>query len=761
MKKVRLASTVLLIIWSIGATSCKEEVNNAKIEEIPITLSAGIKGVKTRAIDTNWKQNDCIGLHTFNAGTTDFAHSQHNYRYTTQGDGSFNCETESTIYYPLDGSEIDVRGYYPYDATMEDNCLCKVNVSDQSDLAAINLMTFDCYKGASKKKPNVSVTFKHRLTKLIFKIRHEDPDKEVRIKNVLIEGMNTKATFCLFKEKLFIDSNSEQDLNLEVSGSAVEAIVLPREAEAGIKLTFISDEDVEFTAFLSGDQELKAGYKYTFNVELKDKEVPIVIKGIIQDWVEGGDVTVDSHPVIIGQGGGPSTGFKKDDVITLYNDDLEITKFTYNGTKWTPETPLYWENIGDGYSKYLTLRAEFVRTAALHTSQLPEVMLAEITCERFQDINLNFSLVPAKVEFTLKSEADDDSQEYSVAELAGATIVLPNYVTEYTIENGVLDKGTATGTVSVVSGAALILPQEITGTVARVTIGNNTYLVPANPKIAFKEGEITKITVNVTKTGVNGFSASYSEWEWDEVVNNLTALGLTTPGTTNNFAPGDVLSLYYDNQSDEETKVGDFEYQGENKWTTTPPVYWEGLNHLTQYNFYAVSTLRDATANSNQMDDVMYAEHKGVSKFGGINLAFTKKTAKIEVILESKTGTFSSAELASAVVTLPGYTIGAKYNGLTYVPGNSTGSIKADKTTGELKWTALFEPQTITKDETIINININNNNYEVVKKDTDTAFEVAKRYVYKVNISKAGLEFVTGYAVWEPGGEEDIDIELE
>lgn len=762
MKRMRLLSIVFLAIWSIWTTSCKkEEENQTKTNEIPITLSGGIKGVKTRAVDATWGENDCIGLHTFHTGTTDFAHGRHNHRYTTtRGDGYFDCASGNPIYYPLDGAEIDLRGYYPYDPEMEESCLANVDVSNQSDLSAINLMTFDCFKAASKKNPNVSVTFKHRLTKLIFNIRHEDPDKEVRIKNILIKGMKTTGKFCLFKEQLFIDSDSDRDINLSASGTTAQAIVLPREAQEGIHLTFISEDDVEFTALMSADQQLKAGYKYTFNVELRDKEVPIVIKGIIQDWTDGGPVTVDSHPVIIGTGGGPSTGFKPDDVITLYHDDLEITKFKYDGAKWTPETPLYWENIGDGYSKHLTLRAEFVRTPAIHTSQLDEVMLAEVNCERFQDITLPFTLVPAKVVFELISEANEPSQRYSQSQLDEATLLLPGYITEYTITNGVFTPGTLTGDVTVVDNTALILPQEKTGTIAQLTIAGNTYVLSGNSGITFEKGKVTKIKVNVIKTGVNGFGASYTDWIWDGTETKLTTLSLTTPGTTTDFVAGDKLSLYYDDLLNTKRKIGDFQYQGSNQWTTTPAVYWETIDPLAAYNFYAVSTLKSAPIHSNQMDDVMYAEHTGVSKFGSVNLAFTKKTAKIEIILK-ETGTFSEAELESANIILPSYAIGAKFDGWEYKTGITTGNIIASKTSEKLKWEVLIEPQTIKKGNHIITVNINGNPYHVVRNDDNTVFDVAKRYIYRIEISKAGLEFNASYSTWVHDKDEDQDIEIE
>ena len=758
-----MRSRIRLTLWvgfvmSLLLSSCSDTekgVSDTGTSHVVITA-----GIKTRAIDASWHQGDCIGLISFKTDGGDPIAHHHNCRYTTHaGDGNFHADEDNTIYFPLDGSEIDLIGYYPHCADIGNDYIYKVNVSAQDDRPAIDLMTFDRYSGASKNNPNVNVVFKHRLSKLIFNFRLEDRSENLKIKNLVISGMRTEGSFNLLTNELLNHADTQKDLVVPVEALSAAAIVLPRAAGEGILFTVTLENDTEYEVQLHSEQELKAGYKYTFNVLLRDKETPAVISAIVQDWETGNNVEIDTRPIIIEQAPGESVGFQSGDVLTLYCENDEVGEFLFDGQQWDSTNPLYWENVGDGCSEEVTLRAGYTRADALDDTQLPEIMLAEVVCKRFEGIKIPFRLVPAKLVFILKSESTDNKQTFTPEELSSAKIELPEFISEYSVTNGIFASGTQKGTIKVVENTALVIPQEKGGILAKITIDGKEYVAPLGSNMVFDGGMLYTLTINVLKTQATSITASYTEWVADGTDHNLTALVIAGGGgVTSNFKEDEKLSLYYGNISATKVKVSEFAYEGNNYWSSSPLAYWENLDDLTSYNFYATSILSGAPANSNQMDDVMYAETYGLNIFATIDLAFTKMTSRVLVVLQSND--FTNDELATAVITLPDYKIGGAYSGIEFVSGSDRGVITTTATAVAHTWSALVEPQTISAGSTVVNVKIGENNYQV-SKTVDTLFDVAKTHTLKVTVSKTGIDISTSYSDWEPGDEENVNVVLD
>lgn len=750
-KPMRLTAIFLLSLFVLFAASCKDDAENKpQPERIPVLLSAGIK---TRAVDATWAEGDCIGLHMFKTGTTTFIDNQHNYRYSTRiGDGVFDADGNNIVYYPLDGSTVDIRGYYPYQGDLGEDCLCGVDLGDQSNLAAINLMTFDCYKGASRNNPSITVTFKHRLTKLIFNLRRED-NKLIGIKSVSVSGMKTKGSFCLFKEQLTVESNSVNDLDVPVNNNHAQAIVMPRDAGEGVVFIITSEDDVEYAVKLDPEQELKAGFKYTFNVLLRGGETPTVIKGIIQDWTDGGSISVDSRPVRINtEPGGPgvSVGFAENDVVKLYWEDLEVVTYTFDGGQWLPDTPVYWENIGDGISETVKLRAEYVRKAALDDSQLPEVFLSETTCTRYGSVGLNFELVPSKVVFRLKSEGESDAV-FTPEELETATILMPEYLKGYTLANGNFTTDGTRGNIEVVDRTALIIPQTKENDLADITLNGNTYKLSGTKAQEFLAGKVYTITVNLLKSQLNpAFNLSYTDWtDGDFTGLNGTPVNFAVSGETRNFLENDEFTLYLDGQS---AAIDTYKYKN-SKWVGSKEIYWEEVGDgVSPTVTFRAEFKRNEKMDNTQMDEIFTAQAV-CNRFGLVELDFKPVPAKIRIVLESESATepdkkFKIDELKAASVTLIQYNTGGSITNGVYTPGATTLDIPAiSSSINQTYKEALIEPQ--KKNGILAVVTMNGNKYNI-ERSTELDFQAGKVYTITVNMLKSTVNpsFKIGYTDW-------------
>ena len=134
-------------------------------------FSATIGELQTRVTDNSWDTGDAIGIYAINAGNAlsdaTIFDEKSNVKYTTTGDGTFT-PVGAPINFPETG-ELDFVSYYPYNAAITD-FKYTIDVSSQSNLAAIDLLYSDNAKGESKDINDVDLDFNHALSKLVFSV---------------------------------------------------------------------------------------------------------------------------------------------------------------------------------------------------------------------------------------------------------------------------------------------------------------------------------------------------------------------------------------------------------------------------------------------------------------------------------------------------------------------------------------------------------------------------------------------------------------
>lgn len=177
MKRINVYP-LLGIILAVSFFSCSDDIhdnpgNDDKVQAVIQT------GITTKASDATWDVDDAIGIAMMNPAQTEFIDNIYNYRYyTPTGTPAFTPSSDSDIlYFPVDGSSVYFKGYYPYTADLPQDMTIPVSVEDQSDLPIIDVMTTEHLSGFSKADPNVHLRMHHRLSKVIFKYR-VSPDME-------------------------------------------------------------------------------------------------------------------------------------------------------------------------------------------------------------------------------------------------------------------------------------------------------------------------------------------------------------------------------------------------------------------------------------------------------------------------------------------------------------------------------------------------------------------------------------------------------
>ncbi len=289
-----LVVTVLLLL-----AGCGNDNEGATTPESDGRVALQVSGgIQTRATDTAWEANDAIGIYMLKAGTTGISEGAENRSYTTADGGSaFAPAAGQTIYFPIDGSKVDFKAYYPYQATLTDGAM-ELDVSDQTDLAALDLMTAAVAttetKPLDKNHPAVAFTFSHRLTKLELTIAPGNGITAGDLEGLTVEITRQRTSGSYAPLSGDFNVNDEQvktvTMNTAADGTSAQAILLPNtdginSVVPGRELVFTLTSGEMFYYAIPDDKFFKPGDKNLYNITINRTSVEVT--ATIEDWNPG------------------------------------------------------------------------------------------------------------------------------------------------------------------------------------------------------------------------------------------------------------------------------------------------------------------------------------------------------------------------------------------------------------------------------------------------------------------------------------------
>ena len=263
---------------------------------IPLEVTGGISA-QTRAADAAWAASDAIGIYMLKSGTTDIAESAANRRYTTaQGDGRFSADAGASIYYPIDGSKVDFLAYYPHSASGVADGKYALDLSDQSHLPAIDLMSASV-SGKDKSAPGVAFNFHHLLTKLELVNTPGTGITASELEGMTVEitytGQRTAASYDILFEALNVaDALTTVTLNTSADGKKSAAILFPNTETTvnpivpGRQLVFtLKTGGEKFYWNIPDDKSFNAGEKNIYTITINRSGLEVTSS--ITDWTSG------------------------------------------------------------------------------------------------------------------------------------------------------------------------------------------------------------------------------------------------------------------------------------------------------------------------------------------------------------------------------------------------------------------------------------------------------------------------------------------
>ena len=293
-------NTCFVMLAALMMAGCSNEVEEQVMDSrrVPLQINGDINMLMTRAADNHWDPQDAIGVYMVNAENNSIVDEVSNYRYEVidKDNGNFSpADENNTAYFPDDGTAVNVVAYYPQGDVVENKL--SLDLANQDNQPKIDLMSAKA-ENASKSSPTVNLGFKHRLTKLFFKIEGDVKTDGI---NATISNQYTKIQYDILNDKLLIADENKQEIAMKYWNSNnsrfTEAIVLPNgenNRAEDRQLTFQLNGKI-FKATIGGDTEFKAGKKYIYKVKFDQTpsgDVAVGITGVgITNWndVDGGD----------------------------------------------------------------------------------------------------------------------------------------------------------------------------------------------------------------------------------------------------------------------------------------------------------------------------------------------------------------------------------------------------------------------------------------------------------------------------------------
>ena len=224
--------------------------------------------VESRATDTAWEAGDEIGVYMQNAASAS-GYQKINVKYANSADNVNTFTSESPIEYSGNESTVNFMAVYPYSTSVTTGTY--TFTLGNENLSKNDIM-YASTPSVAAGTQDVTLEFKHKLTKIVLQITNEDGtpvtgatisiDKQRVNGSLDVATGNVTATDDYTSTLGFAESNE--------SGT-YEAIVIPDEGCTG-RNVLITTADNKKYSYPVGDIAFNEATKYTFPVSLRPAE---------------------------------------------------------------------------------------------------------------------------------------------------------------------------------------------------------------------------------------------------------------------------------------------------------------------------------------------------------------------------------------------------------------------------------------------------------------------------------------------------------
>ncbi|WP_437920397.1 DNA/RNA non-specific endonuclease [Sphingobacterium sp. LRF_L2] len=267
VKKAVFLSTILLIVYS----GCKQN-NFLKEQEEAVYFTPTITGqITTKATGTSWDAGDQIGVYMLQSGkqlsSSNIVNNVANTTFTINGSV---FQSSSPVY--LQEEAVDFLAYYPYQENT--NFTYAVNLSDQDDQAALDLMYAANAKNITKSTSAVPLVFERQLSRLAISLTLSNSEAlQVSGLTPVLSSAHTQAEFDLAAGTLSNSTSEETNIKGKLTAltnaqALVEFTLLPGEELTGKTIQFQSSTGESYSWTIPTFSALEKGNRYTLDIKI-------------------------------------------------------------------------------------------------------------------------------------------------------------------------------------------------------------------------------------------------------------------------------------------------------------------------------------------------------------------------------------------------------------------------------------------------------------------------------------------------------------
>ncbi|MFV0520894.1 MAG: fimbrillin family protein [Mangrovibacterium sp.] len=282
----------------LALASCKTEMIDDTSTRTYAKFSATIEqttGYKTKMSGTTWEMGDAIGIYMKATGEAladaSVINDAKNVRYTTTGNGTFTS-VGTGIEFPA-GNNVDFIAYYPQSSDVA-NFAYPIDISDQSDLSAIDFLYSDNATNLAYTEQATAINFKHHMSQLILNVSAGTNISTLSGLSVTVNGLASAGDVNLATGAVVLSSTTAS-INLsstladgDPTAASINAILLPGTDLGDASISFVVGG--KLFKWTPDAQVLEAGKKYTYTVSLTDNNLQVLAlnpEGNIEDWTDG------------------------------------------------------------------------------------------------------------------------------------------------------------------------------------------------------------------------------------------------------------------------------------------------------------------------------------------------------------------------------------------------------------------------------------------------------------------------------------------
>lgn len=318
MKATKIFSACAMLV-ALASCSNDHVISQPGAEDTPIRIQANVGAVTTKAASDiqseHFKDGQTVNVYIYEHTT-----GTEQYKYGSNKNGSVPCTVNSdklnptggvTLFYPANGNGIDVYGVYP--STVTENASLQsfeVNAdqSSEDNYMASDLMFTDTQVSDHKKTAGVvSLTFKHKLSKVIVKLNPGSGLNPTDIDGATVKITNTirQCTIAsVTKSGMGIVAVSSSEAaspitvgtwNSSTTPNGIAAIVVPQDVSASNQLFEVeltNNATYKYLIPSTGNVTFSPEKVYTYTLTLTTAGINVT--STITPWTDNSSSLPDS-----------------------------------------------------------------------------------------------------------------------------------------------------------------------------------------------------------------------------------------------------------------------------------------------------------------------------------------------------------------------------------------------------------------------------------------------------------------------------------